>query len=72
MVLNLGNEIVVGSGLAAGSAITENVPAGALGLARSRPTNQKGWAAKKRRELAASDSKKGAGKKSRKRRKSRR
>jgi bifunctional UDP-N-acetylglucosamine pyrophosphorylase / glucosamine-1-phosphate N-acetyltransferase len=38
--------------VAAGSAITENVPADALGIARGRQSNKKGWAAKKRRELA--------------------
>jgi bifunctional UDP-N-acetylglucosamine pyrophosphorylase/glucosamine-1-phosphate N-acetyltransferase len=42
-----------GAYVAAGSTITENVPADALGLARSRQTNKKGWAAKRRRELAA-------------------
>jgi bifunctional UDP-N-acetylglucosamine pyrophosphorylase/glucosamine-1-phosphate N-acetyltransferase len=45
----------VGNGayVAAGSTITENVPAEALGIARGRQTNKPGWAAKKRRELAA-------------------
>ena len=46
--------VKVGDGayVAAGSAITENVPADALGIARGRQTNKAGWAAKKRRELA--------------------
>lgn len=38
--------------IAAGSAITENVPADALGIARGRQVSKPGWAAKKRRELA--------------------
>jgi bifunctional UDP-N-acetylglucosamine pyrophosphorylase/glucosamine-1-phosphate N-acetyltransferase len=42
-----------GAYVAAGSAITENVPADALGIARGRQTNKKGWAAKKWREMAA-------------------
>jgi bifunctional UDP-N-acetylglucosamine pyrophosphorylase / glucosamine-1-phosphate N-acetyltransferase len=42
-----------GAYVAAGSAITENVPAEALGIARGRQANKKGWAAKRRRELAA-------------------
>jgi bifunctional UDP-N-acetylglucosamine pyrophosphorylase/glucosamine-1-phosphate N-acetyltransferase len=57
-----------GAYIAAGSAITENVPAESLGVARSRQANKKGWAAKKRRELAAADHSKSAKKKSRKRR----
>jgi bifunctional UDP-N-acetylglucosamine pyrophosphorylase/glucosamine-1-phosphate N-acetyltransferase len=43
-----------GAYIAAGSAITKNVPAESLGVARSHQLNKKGWAAKKRRELAAS------------------
>ena len=39
--------------IAAGSTITENVPADGLGIARGRQVNKPGWAAKKRRELAA-------------------
>jgi len=39
--------------VAAGSTITENVPADALGIARGRQTNKKGWAAARRREVAA-------------------
>jgi len=42
-----------GAYVAAGSAITENVPADALGIARGRQSNKKGWAAKKRHEMAA-------------------
>jgi bifunctional UDP-N-acetylglucosamine pyrophosphorylase/glucosamine-1-phosphate N-acetyltransferase len=43
-----------GAYIAAGSAITENVPADGLGIARGRQVNKLGWASKKRRELAAS------------------
>ena len=40
-----------GAWTAAGSAITENVPAGALGIGRARQVNKEGWArAKKRRK----------------------
>jgi bifunctional UDP-N-acetylglucosamine pyrophosphorylase/glucosamine-1-phosphate N-acetyltransferase len=42
-----------GAYIAAGSAITENVPADSLGIARGRQSNKKGWAAKKRREMAS-------------------
>jgi bifunctional UDP-N-acetylglucosamine pyrophosphorylase / glucosamine-1-phosphate N-acetyltransferase len=42
-----------GAYVAAGSTITDNVPAEALGIARGRQANKPGWAAKKRRELAA-------------------
>ena len=47
--------VKVGDGayVAAGSTITDNVPADALGIARSRQVNKAGWASKKRRELAA-------------------
>ena len=41
-----------GAYVAAGSTITENVPADALGVARGRQTNKPGWAAARRRELA--------------------
>jgi bifunctional UDP-N-acetylglucosamine pyrophosphorylase/glucosamine-1-phosphate N-acetyltransferase len=34
--------------VAAGSSITEDVPAGALGIARARQQNKAGWAAEKR------------------------
>jgi bifunctional UDP-N-acetylglucosamine pyrophosphorylase/glucosamine-1-phosphate N-acetyltransferase len=49
--------VKVGDGayLAAGSTITENVPADALGIARGRQINKPGWAGKKRRELAAAN-----------------
>jgi len=39
--------------VAAGSTITENVPADALGISRGRQVTKPGWAAKKRRELSA-------------------
>jgi bifunctional UDP-N-acetylglucosamine pyrophosphorylase/glucosamine-1-phosphate N-acetyltransferase len=42
-----------GAYVAAGSTITGNVPAEALGIARGRQVNKPGWASKKRRELAA-------------------
>jgi bifunctional UDP-N-acetylglucosamine pyrophosphorylase/glucosamine-1-phosphate N-acetyltransferase len=42
-----------GAYIAAGSTITDNVPAEGLGIARGRQSNKPGWAAKKRRELAA-------------------
>ncbi len=42
-----------GAYIAAGSTITENVPSDGLGVARGRQVNKPGWAAKKRRELAA-------------------
>jgi bifunctional UDP-N-acetylglucosamine pyrophosphorylase / glucosamine-1-phosphate N-acetyltransferase len=42
-----------GAYVAAGSTITENVPSDGLGIARGRQVNKPGWAAKKRRELAA-------------------
>jgi bifunctional UDP-N-acetylglucosamine pyrophosphorylase / glucosamine-1-phosphate N-acetyltransferase len=62
----IGNKVFVGSDVvlvapvklgdgayvAAGSVITENVPAEALGIARGRQVNKPGWAAKKRRESA--------------------
>jgi len=38
--------------IAAGSTITENVPADSLGIGRERQVNKPGWAARKRRELA--------------------
>jgi hypothetical protein len=52
-----------GAYIAAGSTITENVPAEGLGIARGRQSNKPGWAAKKRRELTAA---KANGKSSRK------
>lgn len=42
-----------GAYVAAGSTITENVPADGLGIARGRQVNKPGWASKKRRALAA-------------------
>ena len=50
--------------VAAGSTITDNVPAEALGIARGRQANKPGWAAKKRRELAAAESLKKSSRKS--------
>jgi bifunctional UDP-N-acetylglucosamine pyrophosphorylase / glucosamine-1-phosphate N-acetyltransferase len=66
---SIGNKVFIGSDSAlvapvkvgdgayvgAGSTITENVPADALGIARGRQVNKKGWASKKRRELAAAE-----------------
>ena len=51
--------IRVGDGayIAAGSTVTENIPADALGIARGRQVNKPGWAAQRRREVAASKSK---------------
>jgi bifunctional UDP-N-acetylglucosamine pyrophosphorylase/glucosamine-1-phosphate N-acetyltransferase len=57
-----------GAYIAAGSAITENVPAESLGIARGKQVNKKGWATKKRREMAAASHRKPARKKSKKRR----
>jgi bifunctional UDP-N-acetylglucosamine pyrophosphorylase / glucosamine-1-phosphate N-acetyltransferase len=63
--------IRVGDGayIAAGSTITENVPADGLGIARGRQVNKPGWASKKRRELAAAEKPKRQAKKSKPRRK---
>jgi bifunctional UDP-N-acetylglucosamine pyrophosphorylase / glucosamine-1-phosphate N-acetyltransferase len=64
-----------GAYIAAGSAITENVPPNALGIARSRQSTKPGWAGKRRREMAGSNhpkksvKKKPRAKKSRPRRK---
>jgi len=44
-----------GAYVAAGSTITDNVPADALAIARGRQANKPGWASKKRRELAATE-----------------
>jgi len=51
--------------VAAGSTITENVPADGLGIARGRQVNKKGWAAARRRETSGKNrtSKKGASRK---------
>jgi hypothetical protein len=50
----------VGSGayVAAGSAITENVPRDALALGRSRQVNKPGWARTRRQKLAAAKARK--------------
>ncbi len=40
-----------GAYVAAGSIVTENVPADALAIARGRQLNKPGWAAKRRREM---------------------
>lgn len=45
-----------GAYIAAGSCITEDVPAGALALGRSRQVTKPGWAAAKRAELKAKQS----------------
>jgi bifunctional UDP-N-acetylglucosamine pyrophosphorylase/glucosamine-1-phosphate N-acetyltransferase len=57
--------VKVGNGayVAAGSIITENVPADALGIARGRQVNKKGWASKKRRMQMAAEKSKGHSKK---------
>jgi bifunctional UDP-N-acetylglucosamine pyrophosphorylase/glucosamine-1-phosphate N-acetyltransferase len=44
--------IGAGAYVAAGSTITENVPADALAIARGRQSIKRGWAAKRRRELS--------------------
>jgi bifunctional UDP-N-acetylglucosamine pyrophosphorylase/glucosamine-1-phosphate N-acetyltransferase len=40
-----------GAYVAAGSVITENVPADALGIARGRQANKPGWAAARRKQM---------------------
>jgi bifunctional UDP-N-acetylglucosamine pyrophosphorylase/glucosamine-1-phosphate N-acetyltransferase len=79
---SIGNKVFVGSDtalvapvrvgdgayIAAGSTITENVPADGLGIARARQVNKPGWAAKKRRDLAAAEKPKKASSKRRPRR----
>jgi bifunctional UDP-N-acetylglucosamine pyrophosphorylase/glucosamine-1-phosphate N-acetyltransferase len=71
---SIGNKVFIGSDtalvapvrvgdgayVAAGSTITENVPADGLGIARGRQVNKPGWASKKRRELATEKPKKPA------------
>jgi len=78
---SIGNKVFIGSDtalvapvrvgdgayIAAGSTITESVPSDGLGIARGRQVNKPGWAAKKRRELAAADKPKKAPKKSKRR-----
>jgi bifunctional UDP-N-acetylglucosamine pyrophosphorylase/glucosamine-1-phosphate N-acetyltransferase len=44
-----------GAYVAAGSIVTENVPADALAIARGRQVNKPGWASRKRSELAAAE-----------------
>jgi bifunctional UDP-N-acetylglucosamine pyrophosphorylase/glucosamine-1-phosphate N-acetyltransferase len=60
-----------GAYIAAGSTITDNVPADSLGIARGRQVTKRGWAAKKRRELAAAESPKKAKKRKPARKKAR-
>lgn len=60
-----------GAYIAAGSAITENVPPNALGIARSRQSTKPGWAAKRRREQAEPVAKKKKAKKKLRAKKSR-
>jgi bifunctional UDP-N-acetylglucosamine pyrophosphorylase/glucosamine-1-phosphate N-acetyltransferase len=83
---SIGNKVFIGSDtalvapvrvgdgayVAAGSTITENVPADGLGIARGRQVNKPGWAAKKRRELAASEKPKKAAKKLKRRKRTKR
>ena len=78
---SIGNKVFIGSDsalvapvrvgdgayIAAGSTITENVPSDGLGIARGRQVNKPGWAAKKRRELAAAEKPKKRAKKSKQR-----
>jgi bifunctional UDP-N-acetylglucosamine pyrophosphorylase/glucosamine-1-phosphate N-acetyltransferase len=79
---SIGNKVFIGSDtalvapvrvgdgayVAAGSTITENVPSDGLAIARGRQVNKPRWAAKKRRELAASEKpRKNTAKKSRRR-----
>jgi len=75
---SIGNKVFIGSDTAlvapvrvgdgayvgAGSTITENVPADGLAIARGRQVNKPGWAAKKRRELAATEKPKKTAKRS--------
>ena len=56
-----------GAYIAAGSTITENIPAGALALARGRQVNKPGWVRSRRREIAAGQ-RPARGKRSRKKR----
>jgi bifunctional UDP-N-acetylglucosamine pyrophosphorylase / glucosamine-1-phosphate N-acetyltransferase len=62
--------------VAAGSTITENVPDDSLGIGRVRQVNKRGWASRKRRELAAAQqpgkSSRHSGKKSHRKSKKRR
>jgi bifunctional UDP-N-acetylglucosamine pyrophosphorylase/glucosamine-1-phosphate N-acetyltransferase len=56
-----------GAYVAAGSVITDNVPADGLGIGRGSQVNKPGWASKKRRELAAAGQPKKTKKKSKRR-----
>jgi len=49
--------VTIGEGayIAAGSAITEDVPPGALALGRARQVNKEGWARARRQKLEAAD-----------------
>jgi bifunctional UDP-N-acetylglucosamine pyrophosphorylase/glucosamine-1-phosphate N-acetyltransferase len=60
-----------GAYIAAGSAITENVPPNALGIARSRQSTKPGWVTKRRRELAEPAAKRKTAKKKSRAKKSR-
>src|SRR5438445_7342070 len=78
---SIGNKVLIGSDTAlvapvrvgdgayvgAGSTITDNVPSDGLAIARGRQVNKPGWAAKKRRELAAAEKPKKAARKSKRR-----
>jgi bifunctional UDP-N-acetylglucosamine pyrophosphorylase/glucosamine-1-phosphate N-acetyltransferase len=80
---SIGNKVFIGSDTAlvapvrvgdgayvgAGSTITDNVPSDGLAIARGRQVNKPGWAAKKRRELAAGEKPKKTAKKSKRRKK---
>src|SRR5712672_2569492 len=75
---SIGNKVFIGSDtalvapvrvgdgayVAAGSTIAENLPPDGLGITRGRQANKPGWAARKRRELAAAEKPKKAAKKS--------
>jgi bifunctional UDP-N-acetylglucosamine pyrophosphorylase/glucosamine-1-phosphate N-acetyltransferase len=58
-----------GAYVAAGSIITENVPADALAIARGRQANKPGWAAARRREIARAANEKSPKRASKSRRK---
>ena len=60
-----------GAYVAAGSTITDNVPSDGLGIARGRQVTKRGWAAKKRRELAAAEKPKKSSPRKKRARKSR-
>jgi hypothetical protein len=47
-----------GAYVAAGSTVTDNVPAGALALARGRQVTKPGWARTRRQKLAAAKARK--------------